>query len=716
MRQRCVGGSTIEVRVALVLGFFLLALVGACAPDASGIADPGEEPQTADGGSGGSPGTSLDARDGRSVDQLSQPLADAMEGGAGGTDGPIASVDVPITPPTDTAPDLEPDVPMICAPTATACPCQSEGDCRNPAEPRCGAAGRCVACLSTTDNCAAGTYCGPDQVCVAGCKGDTECPGGTHCNVGSHTCVQCLTSDHCPAQMLCSSTGTCLPGCDPAMGKNCPNGLSCCDQRCVDLKTDKQNCGTCGLSCNGAGATCCSGSCANLTSDVKNCGACGHACSTTNANASCTSGMCAWACQGAHAHCGPDNSGCETATNTVSDCGGCGVSCGQKNASAAACGANGMKCSFTCNNGFADCNAANAPDTDGCETSLGTTNNCGTCGRVCKADGASNASAASCSNSTRCAYTCKAKFGDCNANAGGNTDGCETPLGTVSDCGTCGRACLADASSHATATTCNNATRCAFTCKPGFDDCNETVGGNTDGCESSLASINSCGACGRVCKLTNATAATCDGTNCAYTCKAGFDDCNNGGMPGNTNGCETRLNTTENCAACGQSCKLDGAMAATCNGTKCGYTCAPGKGDCNVNTAPNTDGCETTLDTVANCGSCGRTCTPDHTSGASCNGTKCLYAGTCDAEWANCNANTGPDTDGCESSLHSITSCGGCGQVCNPMHAMGNATCDGTKCGYTCEVGFVDCDAAAPGGNTNGCETVGLVCPPPPGP
>jgi hypothetical protein len=708
MRQGCVGGSTRPVRAA-VLGVLLLALAAACSTNANGIAGPDDE--TGDAQAGGSLGSAPDAQDGRSADRIPLPPGDSSP------DDPL-DIDSGVPPEgdgglPDLAPDLAPDLPMVCAPTASACPCQGDVDCHNLAEPRCSPAARCVACLSTNDNCAAATYCGPDHTCIAGCKVDQECPTNQHCNLTAHACVQCLTSDQCPAQMLCSSTGTCLPGCDPAMGKNCPTGLSCCDQRCVDVKTDELNCGGCGMPCNGAAGTCCGGTCRNVNGDVNNCGACGHACSMTNGTPSCATGTCMWACQDAHAHCGTANSGCETSTNTVSDCGGCGVACGQKNATAAACAANGAKCSFTCAKDFADCNAATAPDTDGCETSLGTTNNCGACGRVCKTDNASNASAATCSNATRCAYTCKARFGDCNANSGGNTDGCETPLTTVMDCGACGRTCVVDAASHATGATCNNGNRCTYICKPNFDDCNANTGGNTDGCESSLLSTESCGACGRVCKLTNASAATCDGTSCAYTCMDHFGDCNNGGMPANTNGCETRLNTPENCGACGRTCPVGPtALAATCNsGTKCAYTCAPGMGDCNAATAPNTDGCETMLDTTENCGACGRKCNPDNTSGPSCNGTKCLYAGACTNEHANCNA-AGPDTDGCETDLHDIRSCGACGQVCTPDHALAaTPTCDGTKCSYTCDVGWSDCDANMPGGNTNGCETHAFFCP-----
>jgi len=74
----------------------------------------------------------------------------------------------------------------------------------------------------------------------------------------------------------------------------CPAGLTACDGRCVDLRSDPDNCGRCDNECedkyaqvcsNGkCAAKCaptlsnCSGACVDETVDPANCGACGFAC------------------------------------------------------------------------------------------------------------------------------------------------------------------------------------------------------------------------------------------------------------------------------------------------------------------------------------------------------------------------------------------------------------------------------------------------------
>src|SRR5262249_32136750 len=137
--------------------------------------------------------------------------------------------------------------------------------------------------------------------------------------------------------------------------------------------------GLCGVGCTG-GLVKCGGVCRDLTSDPGNCGACGQPCA---AGQTCVSGQClaGLVCSAGFGNCdGNDANGCETPLNTVTNCGGCGNTCNQSNSSSALC--NGVTCSYTCKPGFADCNSL-APDTDGCETSLGTTANCGACGNAC---------------------------------------------------------------------------------------------------------------------------------------------------------------------------------------------------------------------------------------------------------------------------------------------------------------------------------------------
>jgi hypothetical protein len=73
---------------------------------------------------------------------------------------------------------------------------------------------------------------------------------------------------------------------------------------------------------------------------------------------------------------------------------------------------------------------------NGCETSLGTVQNCGACGNVCS----NNHGTASCSAAGTCQITCSAGFANCDAVA---ANGCETNVTTSHEhCGACGKACL----------------------------------------------------------------------------------------------------------------------------------------------------------------------------------------------------------------------------------------------------------------------------------
>lgn len=70
----------------------------------------------------------------------------------------------------------------------------------------------------------------------------------------------------------------------------------------------------------------------------------------------------------------PVDGGCGP-TNTATNCGACGNACNTTTNTVRACGG-GTSCLYTCNSGRADCNAATAPNLDGCECA--TTTCCGT--------------------------------------------------------------------------------------------------------------------------------------------------------------------------------------------------------------------------------------------------------------------------------------------------------------------------------------------------
>lgn len=95
-------------------------------------------------------------------------------------------------------------------------------------------------------------------------------------------------------------------------------------------------------------------------------------------------------------------------------------------------------------------------------------------------------------------------------------------------------------------------------------------------CVNLAGDPNNCNACGNVCNSTNGTA-TCSGGVCGITCDAGFANCD-GDV---SNGCETALDTVANCGTCGNACPTDACNSATCSAGACGTTPANEGGYCN---------------------------------------------------------------------------------------------------------------------------------------
>lgn len=331
--------------------------------------------------------------------------------------------------------------------------------------------------------------------------------------------------------------------------------------------------------------------------------------------------------------------------------------------------------------------------------------NCGGCGQACDVV---QSNGPACEENSFCTYRgCAAGWQDCDMKAP-NTNGCESSTTSTSTCGGCGNACD---TAHSIGATCvasaDGGIACQYSgCQTGWADC-DAGAPNTDGCETSLSTAANCGGCGKACNTTNSQGATCsDGTTCSYTgCKAGFADCDQ--TPPDIDGCETATMATA-CAACGGTCDTTHSTGGACDtdgGTTCKYTeCAQGFADCNT-TPPDTNGCETSTTTIANCGTCGRSCDTTTSTMPKCTNGNCAYGG-CDTGWADCNT-AAPDTDGCESSLSSTATCGACNAACSTK--TGAASCNGTTCSYRCNTGLSDCNAAtAP--DTDGCECATPGC------
>jgi len=182
--------------------------------------------------------------------------------------------------------------------------------------------GTCRNILTDTAHCGScGTSCPSTQVCQGG-----RCViAGTAATVISTTVPATLVVD-----LMCSGRET------------------ACGNSCVNLFTDKKNCGVCGRACGSeqicvnarcgpactdSGTTLCNDKCVDLDTDMENCGACGKECETFLPNAKgslCTYGKCEISgCKTDYADCDKNAAnGCEVYLRTsANNCGSCGKTC-----------------------------------------------------------------------------------------------------------------------------------------------------------------------------------------------------------------------------------------------------------------------------------------------------------------------------------------------------------------------------------------------------
>ena len=175
-----------------------------------------------------------------------------------------------------------------------------------------------------------------------------------------------------------------------------------------------------------------------------------------------------------------------------------------------------------------------------------------------------------------------------------------------------------------------------------------------------------------------------------YTCQPGFADCDGNAA----NGCENNLNTTpSNCGSCGHACSFAHATALCTAGACALGACDAGWGNCDGDAS---NGCETNLNTTtSSCGTCGNACAALPHAAAACSGAACVL-GACDAGWGNCD---GASANGCETSTETMANCGTCGNAC--VFANATALCTAGACALgACNAGTFNCD----GNPANGCE------------
>lgn len=290
----------------------------------------------------------------------------------------------------------------------------------------------------------------------------------------------------------------------------------------------------------------------------------------------------------------------------------------------------------------------------------------------------------------------------------------------IVNCGSCGREC-SSILLNTVVSNCTGGGCFSEQCQTNFADClfpqqpitpSITSGPSWDarGCETDLNTVSNCGACGNNCDdLPNSLSSECLSLTCKIICESGFEDCN-----GNvTDGCETPINTNENCNICGNNCSeaLTPPESLTILTTICVDGDIPGMFECSIDSCVSglancdglfSNGCEININTdVNNCGSCGNDCNTlgySQVATYTCSNGTCAIA-TCNPGFQDCN---GIITDGCESpSSTDINNCGSCNNDCTALPNTNSTTCMGGSCMITsCDSGFENCDT-----NVNtGCE------------
>lgn len=262
-------------------------------------------------------------------------------------------------------------------------------------------------------------------VCSAGACAGACTPGSVQCTVTKEveTCDdsgQWVVTQTCP--ILCSNgscTGSCIPGTQQCAGDT--------TQTC-NAQGQWETSQICPFVCS-AGA--CTGTCipgaADCLGDVpRTCDAQAQWVSGSACPFVCSAGACVGVCEPGDVQC----SGTGLQTCQTNGQWGTTSQCPDLPNSSPICAADA--CGFTCDAQFANCNS-----TPGCETQLGTTQNCQGCGDAC---GPAPANAIPVCTNQGCGFECLPGWDDCDNDV---TNGCE--LSTVADewnCGGCGIGCF----------------------------------------------------------------------------------------------------------------------------------------------------------------------------------------------------------------------------------------------------------------------------------
>lgn len=291
-------------------------------------------------------------------------------------------------------------------------------------------------------------------------------------------------------------------------------------------------------------------------------------------------------CHAGYGDCDPSMEGCETATTRdLRHCGKCGSACKIAPGSHVAT----QKCESStcmlasCEPGWLNCDRSYSA----CSTHIDAdVDNCGGCGRPCRATGAS----ASC-GAGKCSFQCKAGFA-CQRSDGSCRD-------TRSDVACCGPAAAECKAPNAHATQCDNG-RCRFECDAGFA-CQQPNGA----CKDTRTDITCCGASAQECKARNAHPTRCEAGQCRFACNPGSACQQADGSCKDTNSDPSCCGReASNCAAAVDAT----TMTAACEAGKCVGTCKDPRMTPQA-VAGGKVRCFDLASDAANCGAVGKVCT-----------------------------------------------------------------------------------------------------------
>jgi hypothetical protein len=598
------------------------------------------------------------------------------------------------------------------------------------------------------------------------------CPPGVACQYGQCNVVDCLNDAGvfaCPTGTQCSSTGCvatyCVDGGDDVACSTIARGF-CCGGSCL-INTDAQNCGGCGVTCNGlckydyclpyppcdAGVdgvacrrsggrgTCCGGSCVDLGSDQSNCSACGYACTFYCDPEGC--GALSTPCEGGC----PDGSACYA--------GGCAPSsCTGKNDGSACVAENGGL--LVCCGGSCSDTSSDGRNCGGCGLSCVYPDQCilGTCGLLVACQG----------NGDRCTvdggapgYCCA---GECVPSYYRSgfwllSASLLTPYFDDANCGQCGQAC-------APGTTCQISGSPSCIGDAGIG-CGDGCPAGSD-CQGGFCLPFTCDGGSATCAV-NGSPATCCGDLCT---QLGSDDQNCGGCGG---ACAAGLSCVsgacidpssgQGCGAqfpcpLGSICSESACFAPSCLGGSEGRLCAYGPqalGVCCGGT------CVDPANDARNCGQCGLWCSSGYCqSGFGCTlasvpqdclqscvpGTLCAGGlcvdGVCEkapprglrallGAQRYCSTQDGGVGSCCPSGACADLAlddrnCGGCGVICPAGQSCQNGLCNGllecasgragSYCNLDAGLSYLCCPGsgcADTSTDSSNCGACGAVCP-----